>query len=251
MFLHLSVILFGWGRVSQHAMGHTHPLDRHPGPGQTPRPWTDTPALYRHPGPGQTPRPWTDTPRQTPAPGETPRPWTDTPRQTPRPSTDTPPLDRHPAPGQTPRPWADPPPDTTGYGPDMVGSAPNSGVDGPYPIWKILISATVTLLSVADPRVGRMNRDAPPAGDYCVTIIKHSIPLEQWLLRNDHRGPWVANSVADLRGAPGTRPLESKSFHFHAVSGKKLQNNRLTQPLWDLAPLPAGKFWICHCNLLT
>ena len=34
-------------------------------------------------------------------------------------------------------------------------------------------------------------------------------------------------TLADLRGAPGTRapPWGSKFFHFHALFGKKLKNN--------------------------
>ena len=50
--------------------------------------------------------------------------------------------------------------------------------------------------------------------------------------------------MADLRGAPGTRPpWGSKFFHFHAGFGRK---NRLAPPLWELAP-PWGKSWIRHC----
>ena len=38
------------------------------------------------------------------------------------------------------------------------------------------------------------------------------------------------------KGAPGMPP-GSKLFHFHAVLGKKkLQNSRLTHPLWELEP---------------
>ena len=40
-------------------------------------------------------------------------------------------------------------------------------------------------------------------------------------------------ALADPRRAPGTRPLVSKFFDFHAVFGK---NNRLAHPLWELAP---------------
>ena len=35
-------------------------------------------------------------------------------------------------------------------------------------------------------------------------------------------------ALMDLRGAPGMHaPLGSKFFHFHAVFGKKLKNNRI------------------------
>ena len=43
-------------------------------------------------------------------------------------------------------------------------------------------------------------------------------------------------------------PLGSKYFScsFHAVFGKKWQNNRVAHSLWELAP-PWGKSWIRHC----
>ena len=55
--------------------------------------------------------------------------------------------------------------------------------------------------------------------------MKMKLDREHW---------WIQGS-----GARGARsPLGTKFFHFHAVFGKKkLPNNRLAHPLWELAPL--------------
>ena len=44
--------------------------------------------------------------------------------------------------------------------------------------------------------------------------------------------PPIGGSKGGTRDAP---PSGSKFFHFHAVFGKQLQNNRLAHPPWELA----------------
>ena len=52
------------------------------------------------------------------------------------------------------------------------------------------------------------------------------------------------NTVADLRGAPGTRApsFGPKFLYFHAVFKKNWLNSRLAPPLGVGAP-PSGKSW--------
>ena len=58
---------------------------------------------------------------------------------------------------------------------------------------------------------------------------------------------FCTESVADLRGARGTRaPPGPKFLHFHAVFGKNWPNNRLAPPPGLGAP-SSGKSWIRHC----
>ena len=44
--------------------------------------------------------------------------------------------------------------------------------------------------------------------------------------------------MVDLKGAPGTRPRGPNSVIFMQFSAKKLQNNRLAHPFWELAHPP-------------
>ena len=75
-----------------------------------------------------------------------------------------------------------------------------------------------------------------------VIIYKHNI------FRISIKMLYSQNTLADPRGAPGTRappPPGSKFFHFHAVFGKKLKNNS-TFGSWRP---PWGKSWIRHWNI--
>ena len=55
----------------------------------------------------------------------------------------------------------------------------------------------------------------------------------------DPRG-WRQGHALPVRGL--------NSFIFMQCSAKKLQNNRLAHPLWELAPLQENIFWVRHSS---
>ena len=64
--------------------------------------------------------------------------------------------------------------------------------------------------------------DLKPKEDF----IKSSKYSYQWLHKKDSNVLQIKKKcfpLADLRGAPGTRPPGSKFFHFHAVFGEKIE----------------------------
>ena len=86
-----------------------------------------------------------------------------------------------------------------------------------------------------------------------VETIQVASNLSVLILKILHKGhlKFTLVSLADPRGVLGTRPsLRFKILSFACIFDKKLQNNGLAHPLWELVPPPENPGSATECHLL-